>query len=126
MTYGYLLYEYASLYAGDNQTPPLFDAITDSADFWVNGMIGYNKSKNGAITPNWGSDNVVAFLIAKAEDWTQEMTDAINNSITTWNLANPANQINPSKVIFTQEERHEVYSQLQARQIEIINIFEGI
>ena len=126
MTYGYLIYEYASLYSGDEVTPPLFDSVDTSADFWSNGMIGYNKSKNGSVSPNWGSNNVVAYLIAKSHVWTQEMTDAINDSVTAWNLANPSNQMNAAKVIFSEEEKDEVYGQLLARQTEIINIFEGI
>jgi hypothetical protein len=126
MTYGYLIYDYASLYAGDDVTPPLFDSVSNVADFFPNGMIGYNKSKNGTITPNWGSTNVVAYLICKSIVWTQEMTDAINDSVTAWNLANPSNQMNAAKVIFTEAEKSEVNSQLLDRQTEIINIFEGI
>ena len=126
MTYGYLIYDYASLYSGDDVTPPLFDSVAESADFWTNGMLGWNKSKNGGVTPNWGSNNVVAYLIAKSQVWTQEMTDAINDSVTAWNLANPSNQMNAAKVIFTEEEKSEVNSQLLDRQTEIINIFEGI
>jgi len=120
MTYAYLIYQFAPNY------PNLFDSLDEHASFWTNGMIGYNVGNNGTSVPNWGVGNVVAYLIAKSQVWTQEMTDAINDSVTAWNLANPSNQMNAAKVIFTEEEKSEVNSQLLDRQTEIINIFEGI
>jgi hypothetical protein len=139
MKYGLLIYEYAHMYCkgyddgvtlynypedytGSKTARPesVFDSVAKDADFWPNYMNGYIGGRNGQETPHWGDENVVPYVIAKSEIWTQEMTDAINDSITAWNDANPNNQFNASQVIFDQEERGLIASQLLARQQEII------
>ena len=113
------MYEYAYNY------PNLFDNIGLNADFWPNDMLGWNSGNNGQSTPNWGINNVVPYVQAKAHVWTQEMTDAINDSVTAWNIAKPSNQFNPSQVIFEENEKGLMYTQLKARQTEIIAAFGG-
>ena len=120
MTYGLLIYDYASIHGS------LFDSVDLSAQFYPNDILGIAQGANGQQTPIWGSKNVVAVLIVKSTIWTQEMTDAINDSAAEWNLLNPLNQTGDMQLIFTAEESGLIASQLLARQTEIINIFEGI
>jgi hypothetical protein len=129
MTYGLLIYDYAHLYSasydenGVEITPALFDSVSDTPRFFPNHMIGWNTGKNSQKTPNWGSKGVVATVTAKAEEWTQEMTDAINNSAAAWNEANPLNRTDSMKLIFTEEERSEIDQQIRDRQVQIVTEF---
>jgi hypothetical protein len=115
MTYGLLIYDYASTHGH------LFDSVDLSAQFYPNDILGIAQGANGQQTPIWGSGNVIAYLIVKSHIWTQEMTDAINDSADDWNLNNPLNQTGALQLIFTSEESDLIASQLLARQTEIIN-----
>lgn len=119
MIYGLLIYEYAYNY------PNLFDSVAKSAEFYPNNMLGWNSGNNGQNTPNWGINNVVPFVVVKSDDWTQEMTDAINNSVTAWNTDNPNNTFSISQVIFQENESQLIRELLGARQAEIIAEFEN-
>ena len=118
MTYGLLTYDSAP-----NHTN-LFDNVAFSADFWPNDMVGYNESLNGQKTPNWGANNVVPYLVVKSEDWTQEMTDIINDSVAAWNASNPSNLFGANQLIFLQDDRYLIAEQLESRQIEVIQAYE--
>lgn len=131
MTYGILIYSEAYKYSkgyddgGGARSTDLFDSIAISADFWPNSMVGWNAGNNGQKTPNWGNGNVVPFVIAKSESWTQEHADAISNGVTAWNSENPSNTIEFSQYVFSEEDSALIYELLEVRQNEIVLLFES-
>jgi len=110
---------YLLIYYSATKYPDLWDSIADRADFWPNEYLGNATSKNGQVTPNWGK--VVPYLICKDSNPTQAMTDAVNDEATAWNLANPDNQTGTMQLIFDESEKHQIASQLLARQNELIS-----
>lgn len=98
--YGILVYDYISIYQS------VFDIISvpwDAVEVWPTELPIEVIDKQGQSQYQWPMN--VYFKIVEDSNWGQTQTDAINEAVANWNLANIDKQIpNTLQLIFTPEE----------------------
>ena len=117
MKYYLIIEDYASNYLD------LFDSEDVDVLYWVNGMLGWRKSRNRERLPNWGYSNKIPYLICKDPNPTRAMEAAANDSAAAWNLANPHCKTGKMQLIFKEEEKNLIRKQQSDREAEIMRAF---
>lgn len=116
--YGILVYQYISVHAHK------FDVIStpwDLVSVWPCSLPISVTDKQGQTQYQWPL--TVMFKIVEDNDWGQEQTDAINSSVTAWNLANPDRLIPQSlQLIYTPEEAVNIEQIFENERQRLINL----